>query len=543
MSADTIIPAARSLRRGRRCLQWALLAFIVAGVSTLAGCATTLDVSALKLDPFSSERDEIELVSASEDEDRGDRPSIDGVMGPTERKLKQASWEKQKREAAAADGQYGIEGLAEYEAAEKLYEAGNYRAAEKAFKKLAKDRRNRGLNFGQRAAESLRTGVSDPSANGYGDPIEEDALFMHAESLFKQRKYSWAQDAYDRLLERYPSSRHLDDVTRRMFAIAQSWMGFPDVQDDNVQLASGELQKTNPRTGDRRFEKPSFFNIGDDSRPLFDTAGRALQALQTIWLHDANGPLADDALMLTANYHLQTADFVEAARVYQLLCEQYPDSPHFKDAYLLQSHVRLAAYEGPGYDDKSLNSSKQLKETAQRLFPNLDPEQRQKLNEELDRISVIELQREWHLVEFYQSKGNDAAVVLHCNLILNKHPDSEYAKRARKALEEVAERKRRGSGRSLNPFRDEDESIGSPVFDGIVPRPANVRQQTTPSSQPATATLPDAADTAERATTKPPSKPGFLRGLLTPITKDPELRPIDDDASDSGDEPTGRATP
>ena len=124
------------------------------------------------------------------------------------------------------------------------------------------------------------------------------------------------------------------------------------------------------------------------------TAGRALQALQSIWLNDANGPLADDALMLTANYHLQTGDFVEAARVYQLLREQYPDSPHFKDAYLLDSHVRLASYEGPGYDGRALQESRNLRETAQRLFPDLSAEERERLDDELRRIEFSEVARE-----------------------------------------------------------------------------------------------------------------------------------------------------
>ena len=165
----------------------------------------------------------------------------------------------------------------------------------------------------------------------YGDPIEEDALFMVAESQFAQKKYSWAQDSYDGLLEKYPSSRHLDDTARRLFEIAHTWMGFPtpDTKGD-VELASEELLKTNPRVGKKDFERPSFFNFTDGSRPLFDTSGRAIQALESIWMHDANGPLADDALMLTANYHLQTGDFVEAARVYQLLREQYPDSSHYQ---------------------------------------------------------------------------------------------------------------------------------------------------------------------------------------------------------------------
>jgi len=540
MSADTIIPAARSLRRGRRCLQWALFAFVLAGVSTIVGCASTLDMSALKQDPADLDTDPVTLAQSSETKDRGDRPSIDGVMGPMERQLTTASWEKRKREAAGS-GAYAIEGLAEYEAAMEIYDAGDFRAAEKAFKKLTKSRRNRGLNFGERVTESLRTGVSDPAANSHGDEIEEDALFMHAESLFQQKKYSWAQDGYDRLLERYPSSRHLDDVTRRMFAIAQSWMGFPDAQNDNVELASGELQKTNPRTGDRSFDKPSFFNITDDSRPLFDTSGRALQALQTIWLHDANGPLADDALMLTANYHLQTGDFVEAARVYELLREQYPDSPHFKDAYLLDSHVRLAAYEGPGYDDKSLSSARQLKETAQRLFPDLDDAQRQKLSDELDRISEIEIQRAWHKVEFYQSKENDAAVVLQCNVIINKYPDSRYAEQARKALEAVADRRRNGPSRSFNPFRNKDNSVGSPVFGGIVPRSSAPRQ--TANAPPAQVTLPSDASISGNATAKQPTKPGFFRRLLTPVTKDPELQPIDEDPKDDGEtSSTGRST-
>ncbi len=542
MSVDTINPATLSLRRGRRCLQWALLAFVIAGMSTIVGCASTLDVSALKKDPAKIDTDPVALAQSSETTDRGDRASIDGVMGPTERKLKQASWEQQKREAAG-DGQYGIEGLAEFEAAERLYDAGNYKAAEKAFKKLANERHNRGLSFLQRAAASLRTGVSSGPANSFGDPIEEDALFMQAESQFKQKEYSWAQDSYDRLLERYPSSRHLDDVTRRMFAIAQSWMGFPDAQDDNVELASNELQKTDPRKGDRDFEKPSFFNVTDGSRPLFDTAGRALQALQTIWLHDANGPLADDALMLTANYHLQTGDFVEAARVYQLLREQYPDSPHFKDAYLLDSHVRLAAYEGPGYDDKSLNSSKELKETAQRLFPDLDPAQQQKLSEELERISEIEVQREWHLVEFYQSKENDAAVVLHCNVILNRYPESKYAAKAQKTLETVGRRRRNGPPGSLNPFREQDETLGSPVFTGIVPNVPATQQTAKTETPPPRVTLPsDDAKISGNPQAKQSPKPGILRRFLSPVTKDPELRPVDESSIDREAASAGRST-
>ncbi len=102
---------------------------------------------------------------------------------------------------------------------------------------------------------------------------------------------------------------------------------------------------------------------------MFDTDGRALQALRSIWLHDTTGPLADDALMLSANYHLRTGDFTESARLYKLLREQYPDSKHFENAFMLGSHVTLASYQGPSYDGKSLDEATKLKEAALRIFP------------------------------------------------------------------------------------------------------------------------------------------------------------------------------
>ncbi|MBX3438277.1 MAG: hypothetical protein KF861_12355 [Planctomycetaceae bacterium] len=502
MPAAWHIPELQGLRRCRRCLQWALLMLALAGAAAASGCQSS-GTSAWTMGPSAWLGKSKSSLDQSE--------SIDGIMGPTERKLKQASWEQKQREAAA-NGER-IEGLAEYQAAMRLYDAGRYSEAERAFKKLAKERRYGGLNFAERAAHALQTGVSYPSANGFGDPVEEDALFMTAEAQFMQQKYSWAQDSYDRLLERYPSTRHMDQVTRQMFRIAQAWMNFPDAnQNDNVELASSELQETNPRTGNRSFKRPSFFNVTDRSRPVFDTAGRALQALQSIWLNDASGPLADDALMLTANYHLQTGNFIEAARVYQLLRDQYPDSPHFKDAYLLDSHVRLASYEGPAYDSLSLKQSRELRETAQRLFPDLTPEQRERLERELARIQISEVEREWHKVEFYQSKGQVESIELHCNIILNRFPDSPYAERARETLADIADQKRRSASPVVN-FLSSGQSYQ---------RPATGRTQT--ASRPTSASEGKKDNgAAGSATTR---KPGMMERMLTPVRQTPKLQPV-----------------
>jgi outer membrane protein assembly factor BamD (BamD/ComL family) len=528
MSVTADNPDLRCFRGGQRCLRWGLLLMAVAGVTALAGCQSTWDVSALKGDFPPRTRDE--AAGASEP-----RASIDGVMGPTERQLKQAAWEQEKR---AASGGQAIAGLAEYEGAERLFQARRYAEAEKAFKTLAESRRTQGMSWAERFADSLRgnwTGDTESGPGQFGDPVEEDALFMIAEAQFHQQKYSWAQDSYDALLSKYPSTRHLDVVTRRLFTIARAWLGFPEADDSgNVELASRTLSDTNPRTGNRAYERPSFFNVADRSRPLFDTSGRALQALRSIWLNDANGPLADDALMLTANHHLQSGDFIEAARVYQLLREQYPDSPHFEDAYLLDSHVRLAAYEGPGYDDKSLEEARRLKETAQRLFPQMDEQQKQRLQRELERIANAEIEREWHNVEFYSRKGDDAAVALHCNLLLNRFPGTPYAARAQQTLEGLAEKYRPRRGPSFDVLDWEPSDLQSPALAGVI-RPGRTIVSEGPArvaspTEAASGSMPAAPGPEESsAPAQSPASteaPGIFRRLLRRVDQDPQLRPV-----------------
>ena len=53
--------------------------------------------------------------------------------------------------------------------------------------------------------------------------LEEDSIFLRAESYFFADKYSSANDQYGELLKKYPNTRHLDATTARQFAIARYW--------------------------------------------------------------------------------------------------------------------------------------------------------------------------------------------------------------------------------------------------------------------------------------------------------------------------------
>lgn len=368
--------------------------------------------------------------------------SIDGIMGPNERRLHAASWEQRRQQLQ--DSGLQIDGLEEFDAAQRLYDAGEYRAAENAFKALAKQRKRAGKDWMASLKDSLS--LDKKPANGafgsYGDPIEEDALFMVAESQFAQKKYSWAQDSYGVLLEKYPSTRRLDNVTRRLFFIAQTWLGVPPAtpKSNDVQLVD-HANDGNPVPAIDNLSGPSSWpivpNIIDRTRPVFDTHGRAIQALESIWRHDATGPLADDALMLQATYYQRKGDYVEAARLYKLVREQYPDSTHFQNAFLLGSHVTLASYAGADYESGPLTESRRLKETSRQLFTNLTDEQKQRLDAEIKAIEQAEAERAWATVQFYVQKQQPASVALYCNQLLHKHPNSRYAKPAWETLQSI----------------------------------------------------------------------------------------------------------
>jgi len=362
------------------------------------------------------------------------------IKGPTERLLNGKRWQQQKETAIAQGNAEAIDGLPEYQAAEELFNAGNYKQAEKAFKALAKERRATYETFQVKWDRWLgikKAAKWDPYSN-FGDPIEEDSLYMLAESQFAQKRYSYAQDSYDDLLNRYPSTRHMDDVTRKLFRIARYWLDFQeDVNEKGeMQQVADDDERRKEQLKPTRGKTAVIPNLLDKTRPVFDTDGRALQALRSIWLHDTTGPLADDALMLSANYHLRTGDFTESARLYKLLREQYPDSQHFEDAFLLGSHVTLASYQGPSYDGKTLDEAIKLKESALRIFPDLTDEQRDRLSAELRRMYDAGVEREWNKIEFYQAKNSPKSVALYCNRLINRYPESPYADRCRRILAE-----------------------------------------------------------------------------------------------------------
>ncbi len=182
----------------------------------------------------------------------------------------------------------------EFDEAHKLFEQGKLEEAEKAFAKIAKKRK--GSHWG------------------------EKSQYYVAEIQYQQKKFVKANDSYERLFADYPGTEFLDKLVSREYSLAQMWLSQSD-------------PKAKPE------QKLSWYTHFTGEQPIIDTQGTALKALEHVRHHWADGPLADDAVLQIAEFHMRTADYESAATYYDQLIADHQKSPFFQ--------MPLAKHEPP----------------------------------------------------------------------------------------------------------------------------------------------------------------------------------------------------
>ncbi len=339
---------------------------------------------------------------------KNDLLSTKGIRGPLERAL------SGEDDVLTRGARFSEAGQRRADAARKLFDEKKYAEALTRYKAIAKK-------------------YPESSAG-------EEAWFRIGECHFAMGEFPAAQDAYDKLFVDYPSTKYVADSSRRLFTIARTWLEITDpAGQSQIKTVSQENEIEGPKpessASDPSVKYGLIPNFLDKSRPVFDTKGRARNALKSIWLNDPTGPLADDALMLTASYYMRRENYIEADRYFEILREEYPDSPHLEDAFVLGSHVKQLSYRGPFYDGTSLASASNLKERTLQLFP--DSEDRQQIRKDLQRLHLLEAQRAWSRVDFYRRKDNPRAVAIQCMQVITEFPQTRYAEMARTEIRRI----------------------------------------------------------------------------------------------------------
>ena len=245
--------------------------------------------------------------------------------------------------------------------------------------------------------------------------LEENSLFWLAESYFFSDQYPKAEDTYDALVKKYANSRYLDEVIVRQFAIAQYWY---------------KSHEANP-------DWPITPNLFDKTRPLFDTRGHGMAAFDHVRLNDPRGPLADDAIMATANAYFLKQRYDDADHYYSLIRRDYPRSEHLKQAYLLGLQSKLLMYQGSGYDGRPLDGADELVDQMLVQFPDLN-EERERLLTVKKEIAAQRAKREYELAQYYDRLKHYGAARFHYQEIVKEYPNSSFAEQSKERMAQIS---------------------------------------------------------------------------------------------------------
>ncbi len=246
--------------------------------------------------------------------------------------------------------------------------------------------------------------------------LEENAMFMHAESLFFADRYSKACDVYGELLKKYVNTRHLDTCVRRQFAIAEYW------------AKSAQADPSWPITP----------NLIDKTRPWFDTAGYAITSFDSVRINDPRGPLADDAIMAAASSFFVRGRWSDADYYFTLLRNDYPKSEFQVKAHLLGLQCKLKLYQGPDYDGKALIEANELIDQMLVQFPRELADERERLLTAKAEVRAQQAYREWHAAQFYEKGEYYAAARYYYNVLVKDYPGTQFAEQAQTRLAQIA---------------------------------------------------------------------------------------------------------
>jgi outer membrane protein assembly factor BamD (BamD/ComL family) len=245
-------------------------------------------------------------------------------------------------------------------------------------------------------------------------PLEEDALFMQAESEFFSDQYAKAHDTYGGLLKKYANSRYLDTVAAREFAVGQYW--------------------------EQRYDAhptwPTTPNVTDNSLPMFGTFTYAVQAYERVRQYDPTGPRADASLMALGNLYFRYGQWEEAAQHYDTLRKEYANSKYQMSAHLLDLQAKMRIYQGTAYDDTPLREARKIADQTLSQFGNKLGDQRDRVAQARAQIIEEMANREFIRAEYYAQHSAYGAARLYYKAVLDDYPGTEMAKRASARMEE-----------------------------------------------------------------------------------------------------------
>ena len=240
-------------------------------------------------------------------------------------------------------------------------------------------------------------------------------IFIEAEILLSQGKFTKAYRSYDKLLIQHPYSELREAVTDRQFAIGTAYLG-------------GQKKRI-----------LSLFNIKGYAE--------GVRIMERIVDRAPDSAIATDAIIAVAENYEQRQKYEEAYYKWEELSIQGQTGQFAKKAMLSMARCMHAIYnkhpenKRPFYDASNLETAKTLYEEFKKVYPNDANDFG--IDEIISQIIEQLAQKQLSIAQYYQrtsgtQKASDESGIdpakLYFNMVIESFPDSKAAKTANKIL-------------------------------------------------------------------------------------------------------------
>ncbi len=222
------------------------------------------------------------------------------------------------------------------------------------------------------------------------------ATFLFAESYYQYGNRILAFYHFDEVMDLFPESRFYYPSLQRQYDIADAYLlGYK-----------------------RRFLKLAILGAEDE----------AIEMLYRIQNRSPGSPLAEKALLRTADFYYRTAQYDLAADAYGVYLKSYPRSPLVTAVRLRQAFSSIGQFRGTKFDPTPITDARQQLSDLIVSEPKVAADEG--LAEMVDRIDGAFAQKLYQTGDFYDRTHQPVAAVYTWRYLVQTYPDSMLSGRA-----------------------------------------------------------------------------------------------------------------